>query len=138
MSLVEKQQRLIAKYGVIEDAHQRLTAVMSFGKRWPTPREEERIDANRVQGCMSQVWLGGTMEDGRCRFRVVADSALVQGLAAIHCELYDGETPAEVAAFEPELLAGLEFEGQLSPTRLNGLANVRRVIRTFAESHRED
>ena len=63
---------------------------------------------------------------------MAADSPLVQGLAALLCELYDGEAAEEIVAVEPELMDALALSRQLSPTRLNGLANVRRVIREFA------
>jgi cysteine desulfuration protein SufE len=130
--LPEKQRQLIAKYRVIEDAHERLAAITTRGRKWPAPSDEQRTDEYRVQGCVSPVWLVASMKDGRCRFRVGAESSLVLGLAALLCELYDGESPEEVAAVEPELLHELGLERQLSPTRLNGLANVRRVIREFA------
>lgn len=135
MHLIEKQRHLIAKYRIIEDPHERLAAITARGRKWPAPAAEERTEANRVHGCVSPVWLVGTMEDGRCRFRIAAESALVQGLTALLCELYDGEPPAEVVAIEPELMHGLGIERQLSPTRLNGLANVRRSIRDFATAH---
>jgi cysteine desulfuration protein SufE len=133
--LLEKQRQLIAKYHGIEDAHERLTAFTSLGRRWPAPREDERTETNRVAGCVTPVWLVPSLEAGCCRFRVAAESALVQGLAALYCELYDGGTPAEVAAVEPELVEMLALDRQLSPTRLNGLPNIRRVIRAFAAAH---
>jgi len=132
MDLLEKQRQLIAKYRIIEDPHERLAAITSRGKKWPAPAPEERTEANRVHGCVSAVWLSTGLENNRCRFRVAAESTLVQGLAALLCELYDGALPAEVAALEPELMHGLGLERQLSPTRLNGLAHVRRAIREFA------
>ena len=133
-TVVEKQSTLIARYSIIEDAQERLAAVVGRGRKWPAPTELERIDANRVAGCVSQVWLVGNVEDGRCRFRMTADSPLVQGLAALFCELYDNATAAEIATVEPTFLEQLGLTRQLSPTRLNGLANVRRVIREFAAS----
>ena len=135
MHLLEKQRQLIAKYRIIEDAHERLTAITARGRKWLAPRDDERTEATRVHGCASPVWLVGSIEDGRCRFRVAAESALVQGLAALLCELYDGEPAADIVAVEPELLHELGLERQLSPTRLNGLANVRRTIREFAAAH---
>ncbi len=134
MNLPHKQRQIVAKYRIIEDAHERLAAITARGRKWPAPSAEERIDANRVQGCVSPVWLTASLEDGRCRFRVAADSTLVLGLAALLCELYDGEPPAEIASFEPDLFHELGLEKQLSPTRLNGLASVRRVVREFAAS----
>jgi cysteine desulfuration protein SufE len=134
MSLVEKQQQLIARLRIIEDPHERLAAIVARGRKWPALAEPERTEASRVQGCVSPVWLAGSLDAGRCRFRVTAESPLVQGLAALLCELYDGEPAEEVGALEPELFDELGLSRQLSPTRLNGLANVRRVIREFAQS----
>jgi len=135
MSLPERQQQLVTRLRIIEDAHERLASITVRGRKWPAPREDERTDAARVQGCASPVWLVAALEDGRCRFRIAAESTLVLGLAALLCELYDGATPTEAATFEPSLLADLGLDRQISPTRLNGLANVRRVIREFALAH---
>lgn len=135
MSLVAKQQQLIARLQIIEDAHERLAAIVARGRKRPPLTEAERTDASRVQGCVSPVWLTVSInESGRCRFRVAAESPLVLGLVALLCELYDGEPAEEVAALEPALFDELGLSRQLSPTRLNGLANVRRVIREFAQS----
>jgi cysteine desulfuration protein SufE len=132
MSLVEKQQQLIARLRIIEDPQERLAAIVSRGRKWPAPLE--RTEASRVQGCASPVWVVGSLDAERCRFRAAADSPLVQGLVALLCELYDGESAEDVAAVEPVLFEELGLTRQLSPTRLNGLANVRRVIREFAQS----
>jgi cysteine desulfuration protein SufE len=127
-----KQTAQIARYSVIEDAHERLSAIVARGRKWPAPAESEKTDVHRVQGCVSQVWLAGSVENERCHFRMAADSPLVQGLAALLCELYEGESPTEIVAVEPELFEALGLTRQISPTRLNGLENVRRVIREFA------
>lgn len=136
MSLLEKQRTLIERYRLIEDAHERLAAITSRGKKWPPVIEHERTDAALVPGCSSRVWLAGEMVEGVCRFRMDADSPLVKGLAALLCELYDGAPPTEVAAVEPEIATALGLERMLSPTRLNGLAAIRQSIRAFAEAHR--
>jgi cysteine desulfuration protein SufE len=135
MSLSEKQQRLIAKYAIIEDAQERLGAIVSRGKKWPVLANEERTEVHRVKGCVSQVWIAGEWEGDRCRFRMDGDSPLVKGLVAMHCELYDGESAEEIVATEPAWVEALGLEGRISPTRLNGLASVREAIREFAAGH---
>jgi len=132
MTLAEKQQHLIAKWRLIEDPQERLAALVSRAKKWPAPAVEECTEANRVTGCVSQVWIVGRVEEGRCHFRMDADSPLVKGLVALLCELYDGAAPDEVVGIEPEFIAALGLDRQLSPTRLNGLASVRKTIRAFA------
>lgn len=135
MTLREKQASLISRYSIIEDAQERLAAIVARGRKWPGVVEAEKDDAHRVKGCVSQVWLAGAMEGAGCRFRMSADSPLVQGLAALICELYDGGAAGEIVEVEPELIEALGLDRQISPTRLNGLANVRRTIREFAEAH---
>ena len=133
MNLAEKQQHLITKWRVIEDPQERLAAIVARAKKWPTPAAEDQTEATRVPGCVSRVWLVGDFENDRCRFRMEADSPLVKGLVALLCELYDDAPPDEIVSVEPELLDALGLTRQLSPTRLNGLASVRRAIREFAE-----
>ena len=135
MPFAEKQRQLIDRYRIIEDAHERLAAVTARAKKWPMPLEGERIDANLVPGCSSRVWLAGEIADGVCRFRMDADSPIVKGLAALLCELYDGVTPAEVATHEPEIMDALGFSRSLSPTRLNGVSQIRATMRAFAAQH---
>jgi cysteine desulfuration protein SufE len=132
-TLAEKQQRLIARYKTIEDAQERLSAIVARGKKAPALSEDQCTDANRVHGCSSRVWLVGRVEHGRCHFQMDADSPVVKGLVALLCELYDGATAAEVECIEPEVISALGMERQLSPTRLNGLASVRATMRAFAE-----
>ena len=135
MTLAEKQQHLVERLQLIEDAHERLAAITARGAKWPAPSAEHRIDAHRVPGCVSRVWLVGRVEDGRCRWLMDAESPLVKGIVALLCELTDGAALAEVAAFEPEIVAALGLDRQLSPTRLNGLANVAQTMRAFAQTH---
>jgi cysteine desulfuration protein SufE len=134
MNLAEKQQTLIARFQIIEDAHERLAAIVSRGKKWPGPPEELRTDAQLVRGCTSRVWLVGREENGLCHFQMDADSPLVKGLVALLCELYDGAPATEIVQVEPEWLEALGLDRQISPTRLNGLASVRATIRAFAAS----
>jgi cysteine desulfuration protein SufE len=135
MTLAEKQQHLVERLRLIEDAHERLAAITARGGKWTAPPPEQRVDAHRVPGCVSRVWLIGRVEDGVCRWRMDAESPLVKGLVALLCELTDGAEPAEVAAFEPEIIAALELDRQLSPTRLNGLTAVAQTMRAFAQHH---
>lgn len=135
MPLHEKALRIIEKYSLIEDPQERLAALVSAGRKWPAPLEEEKTDAHRVHGCVSKVWLAGSLEDGVCRFRLLADSPLVQGLGVLVCQLYDGSQPREILECDPDLLGPLGLERQISPTRLNGLASLKQSLRAIAASH---
>ncbi len=135
VNVADQQRALIAKLEIIEDAHERLAAITSRAKKWPGIAEHERLDERLVRGCSSRVWFLGEMRDGACHFRFDADSPLVKGLVALLCEVYEGGTPGDVVAVEPEIVAALGIDRMLSPTRLNGLAAVRNTIREFAAVH---
>jgi cysteine desulfuration protein SufE len=132
MTLHEKQRRLIAALTVIPDAQERLAIAVERARRLPPPAPGERVDANRVPGCATPVWLAGEIRDGRLRLRADAGSPLVKGLVALLCELYDDTDPAEAAAVEPVLFEELRLMQNLSPTRRDGLAAVRARIRELA------
>jgi cysteine desulfuration protein SufE len=130
---LSKQAELIDRFSVIEDLQERMAAIVGRARKLPPLGEAERLEEHRVQGCSSRVWVIGELRDGLCYFRLDADSSLVQGLAALVCEVYQGATAEEVAKLEPAVLEGLRLADQLSPTRRHGLQQVRRVIREFAE-----
>lgn len=135
VTLAEKQQQFIADYAIIDDAQERLAAIVDQARKTPPLPEAERSEANRVKGCISQAWVVGELVEGRCHFRSDADSPLVRGLLKLLCDFYSGATPAEIAATEPVLLEELGLARNLSPTRLNGLRSVRARIREFALAH---
>lgn len=135
MSPRQRQSALIARYLILPDPLERLAALTSRRSALAPLPPEARTDDALVPGCISRVWLVGAVENGRCRFQLHADSALVKGLAATLCELYDNATPEEIVAVEPELFEALGIAGQLTPTRLNGLASLRARMVEFASSH---
>ncbi len=134
MTLAEKRAGLLEDYSFIENRQERLAAVVDRARRLPPLAEGERVDANRVTGCISQVWVVCSLEADRCQFRCDAYGPLVKGLVAFLCELHTGATPTEIVADTTDLLAELGLLRDLTPTRQNGLAAVRARIRAFAES----
>jgi cysteine desulfuration protein SufE len=129
----ERQQSIRRTLGAISDPQERLAVATGWKNTLEPLREGERTEGNLVPGCVSRVWLAAEMQEGRCRFRVDAESPLVRGLVRLVCGIYDGATPEEVAAEEPVVLAELGILRNLSPTRQNGLASVRRALFEFAE-----
>ena len=69
----DRQRQLLDDFLLIENSQERLTAVVDRARRLPPLPSELRIDANRVQGCISQVWLVPELRDGRGHFRCDAD-----------------------------------------------------------------
>ena len=127
MSLPAERQAAIRRtLGPIDDPNERLTVAIGWKSTMAPLRPAERTDERLVRGCVSRVWLAAEMEEGRCRFRVDADSPMVKGLVTMLCGIYDGATPEEVVREEPAVLDELGILRNLTPTRQNGLAAVWR------------
>ena len=134
INVADQQAQLIEDLSFIEDVQERLSAVVQRHAKATLP-SEDKVDAHRVPGCVSSVWLVPSLRDGACHFAFDAESPMVKGLVGLLCEVYQGGPPAEVATVEPVLWQQLGFLKQLTPTRQNGLAAVRSAIRSYAQGH---
>jgi cysteine desulfuration protein SufE len=133
--LNRKLQEVVDELAIIDDPQERLAFLVERARKLPELPPARRIDAHRVPGCVSVVWLAGELREGRCRFQCAAESPIVRGLVAFLCEFFSGFTPAEIASADPDPLEALGLARNLSPTRRNGLAAARKAIREFASAH---
>ena len=133
MTLIEKQIELISDLNLIEDAHERLSALTSYVSRTQLP-DDIKSDELIVPGCISRVWVKGELQDGMTHFRCAADSPMVAGLVALLCDLYTGVNAQQAAEVEPDIWQKCGFIKILTPTRLNGLAAVRARIKELSSN----
>lgn len=130
MTLTEKQQTLIDHYSLIEDPAERFAAIVDRGRHVHPLPETVRTERNLVPGCTSRVWLTGSRVPGseHWEFRVEAESPSIHGVAALLCELYSGATAGGILATEPAFVEALHIDRFLTPTRRNGLLQIRKRI----------
>ncbi len=94
--------------------------------------ERHRVEANRVHGCQSQVWLVARVESGRVRFEADSDALITRGLVALLVRVFDGLEPADIAEADTDWMAEIGMQDHLSTTRKNGLDAMVRRLRTLA------
>lgn len=132
---VAEQQRLLREeLAFIEDPQERLTIVVERVRTRPPLPADERIEANRVPGCVSAVWLIGDVRDGRLHLRSDADSPMVRALVALIVDAAHGAATTDAATAEITLIEDLGLHRNLTPTRQNGLAAVRARIQALAQN----
>lgn len=119
-------QQIIDDFDYLDSWEDRYRYVIELGKALPPFPEEERTDRNKVQGCVSQVWLVTEQRPSAdapvlC-FQGDSDAFIVKGLVALMLAAFSGKTAPEIVAFDAEgLLERLGLEENLSPQRANGL-----------------
>ncbi len=133
LSIQEKKQRLIEDLSVIEDPHDRLAYIIDIGKQAHGLDEADKIDAYRIEGCISNLWLKPSMDGDVCHFAADSDAMITKGFASLLCNLYSGHTPDDVLTVDPEFLSEVGVTQHLSPNRRNGLTQVGERIQSFAK-----
>ncbi len=134
MSIKDKQNQLVETFAILPDMEERFRWLMEAGDSYPAIDPRHRVDNNLLPGCVSNLWLHPELRDGRCHFEMDADAKISKGIAALVCGVFEGETPADVAAAEMGFLEEAGLAQMLSSNRSNGLTNLRRRIQEFAES----
>ena len=130
---------ILEDFAFLDDWEDRYRYVIELGKNLPPFKDKDRNDANKVAGCVSQVWLASEIStpDGDDNPTITytgdSDAMIVRGLVAILISLYSGRTASEIAAIDVhKILGDLGLQEHLTPQRSNGLASMVQRIRTEA------
>ncbi len=137
MTIPQNVQDMIDDFAFLSDWEERYMHVIDMGKSMPPLPAPDKIDANKVKGCVSQVWLT-TQKDtaaGTLHFQGDSDAFIVKGLVAVVLTIYDGRTPQEITALDAgSILSQLGLSEHLSPQRSNGLNAMIERIRAVASA----
>ncbi|MEN8710156.1 MAG: SufE family protein [Paracoccaceae bacterium] len=115
-------EALVEDFEFLEDWEDRYRAVIDEGKAMADMEVALKVDANKVHGCASQVWLHTYIEDGILRFDGDSDAMIVKGLIAILHKLYNDQAVRDVAQTDAlEQMGRLGLNDHLSAQRSNGL-----------------
>lgn len=133
MNIQERQAKIISDFSAIQNWEDRYKRIIDLGKSLPEMPENLKTEQNIVKGCQSQVWLSAQLNDqGQMILQGDSDALIVKGLVGLLLSVYSGSAPAEVLVTPPEFLKALGFEGNLSPSRANGLHSMLKQIKLYA------
>ena len=122
-------------FELLDDWTDRYRYIIELGGELPPMPEALKVDEHKVKGCMSQVWLVGTRDQGRLDFLADSDAHIVRGLVAIVLMIFSGKTASEIERVDANaVLAELGLDKHLSPGRSNGLHSMIRKIQVLAQS----
>src|SRR6476659_5443818 len=127
-------------FSLLDDWDDRYRYLIEIGRSLPPFPEEARVEANKVQGCASQVWLTTKSQpDGATgplmNFLADSDAHIVRGLIAILIALYSGKPAGEILSTDAlALFDRLGLRENLTPQRSNGLRSMVERIRAEAQA----
>jgi cysteine desulfuration protein SufE len=129
---------IIANFALLDDWDDRYRYLIELGRTLAPLPEIARIEANKVSGCASQVWLVTDIEregPGAPVLRFIGDSDahIVRGLIAIIFAAYSGKPARQILDVDAlALFDGLGLREHLTPQRSNGFKSMVGRIRDEA------
>lgn len=127
-------EQLKTTFEMLPDWEERYRYIIDLGRKLEPLADEERNEATRVRGCMSQVWLvADDTEDERLHFRGDSDAHIVRGLIGVLLMIYSDKTPKEIADTDiNQIFADLNLEQHITMNRRNGLYSMVETIQRSA------
>ncbi|PHS27827.1 MAG: cysteine desulfuration protein SufE [Robiginitomaculum sp.] len=134
----QRTQDIIDEFDFLDDWEERYRHVIELGKALAPLGEVERNDANKVKGCVSQVWLVSETLPGTpplINFRADSDAHIVRGLAALLIRLTTDRTAKDILALDIKSVFGaIGLAENLSAQRSNGLGAMITRIKAEAQN----
>ena len=131
---------IFENFALLEEWDDRYRYVIELGRTLPPLADSAHIEANKVRGCASQVWLvTHVTPDGAAgpvlTFDGDSDAHIVRGLIAILFALYSGKGAREILATDAiEMFDSIGLRENLTPQRSNGLRSMVDRIRAEAKA----
>ena len=129
---------LVESFAMLGEWEERYRYLIELGRKLPPLPDADRTEANKVRGCMSQVWLASALQPGpppRLELRGDSDAHIVKGLIALLFKLYAGRTPREILALDVRsVFERLGLESHITMNRRNGFYSMVERIRALAEN----
>ncbi|MGV8833520.1 MAG: SufE family protein [Devosia sp.] len=134
-------QDIAENLSFLDDWEDRYRYLIELGQALPKLSEAEKSEQNKVNGCVSQVWLSAetAQRDGQTvlTYRGESDAMIVQGLVAILLALYSGRPASDIAETDAiAIFDKLGLREHLTAQRSNGLVAMVNRIRAEGQALR--
>lgn len=128
---------IIENFQFLDDWDDRYKYLIELGSRLPEFPEEKQTAENKVQGCVSQVWVTSEKlsgEDPILSFHGGSDAHIVSGLVAITFAIFSGKRASEILKTdEKKIFDSIDLSEHITPQRSNGLRSLVERIRLHAQ-----
>lgn len=121
----EAIDRIVQRFQKLSDPKQRYEQLILYGKKLATFPEELKTPENKVQGCVSQVFVVAKLDDSeRVVFTGDSDALISKGFLGLLALCMSGLTQKEIEMLAPDFIKETGLVASLTPSRANGFYNV--------------
>ncbi|MDJ0680290.1 MAG: SufE family protein [Xenococcaceae cyanobacterium MO_167.B52] len=131
-SLPPNLAKIVERFKRRSNPKQKYEQLLWYAKKLPTMDEADKTSENKVNGCVSQVFITADLSDGMVLYHGDSDAQLVKGLVAFLIEGLNGLTPEEIIEVSPDFIADTGLQVSLTPSRANGFYNIFKMMQKKA------
>ncbi len=124
--------RIVERFKRRPDPKQRYQQLLWYAKKLEPMPEEDKVAENKVSGCVSQVYITASLDDGKIYYQGDSDAQLVKGLVALLITGLNGLSPEEVLQVTPDFIEETGLKMSLTPSRANGFYNIFQMMKKKA------
>ena len=122
-------ESLVDEFSKLPRWEDRYIRLIEIGRSMEPMEKSFRTEANRIDGCTSNVWLRKWMKNGNLFLEGDSDAVIVRGLIAVLKILFSGMSMEEVRKVNVfSEMARLGFGEHLSKSRSNALHSLVKRI----------
>ncbi len=134
---------IIENFSLLDEWDDRYGYLIELGRDLIPMDPATMNDSNKVQGCVSQVWvdhrLDRSVDPEILTFTGASDAHIVSGLVAIALTLFSGRPPQEILELdERETFEEIGLVEHLTPQRANGLRALVQRLKATASGALEE
>ena len=127
---MEKKETYIELYKLVEklknseDPKRKYEFILWLGKKLKIPNNSILIPENKVQGCVSEVFVKASFQGGKLYWEGYSDALITKGLLAFLINGMNKLTPKEVVSINNKFIEDTGLKASLTPSRSNGFLNI--------------
>jgi cysteine desulfuration protein SufE len=125
-------QKLVQRFQKATDPKRRYEQLLWLAKKLEGFPDAEKVDDNKVKGCVSQVYIVASLNDGKLQYLGDSDAQITKGLVAFLIRGMNGLTPQEVVNLSPDFIKETQLDVSLTPSRANGFYNIFKMMQQKA------
>lgn len=124
--------KLVKRFQKAADPKRRYEQLLWFAKKLESFPEDAKIETNKVKGCVSQVYVIASLNEGKLHYQGDSDAQITKGLVAFLINGMNGLTPQEVVELSPDFIQETQLDVSLTPSRANGFYNIFKTMQQKA------
>lgn len=134
--IVEIENEIVEDFALFDSWEDKYEYIIDLGKKLAVLEDEYKIEANKIKGCQSTVWLTASFENEKVIFKADSDAVIVKGLISMLIKVLSGHTPEEILAAKMDFIGEIGMMTHLAQTRSNGLLAMIKQMKNYALAYK--